>query len=74
MKTIKIKWLVDEYDCSHEGCSGGWAEGAKVTLNGEPFLELIPVAHCFGGDSWTNEQVFEEILKKLGYNVEYVKD
>jgi len=64
---LDITWLHDDYDC--EDCGGSYAEGARVTLDGEPFLELIPVAHCFGGADYPTKDVYNEILKKLGYSV-----
>lgn len=64
---IHIEWLHDDWDC--ETCGWSWAEGARVTLNGETFLELIPSAHCFGGDHWSNDAVYLEIMKKLGYTI-----
>lgn len=63
---IKIEWLSDYSDCDQAGCSGGYSEGAKVWFDDELVLDLQPVATCFGGDSWDNEEVFRLILDKLG--------
>lgn len=65
---LKIQWLSDEYDCDDCGCS--YAEGARVFLNEVSVLELLPVAHCFGGKSWTESEVYKQILEKLGITVE----
>ena len=66
---IEIEWLSDEYNC--EECGGSYAEGASVTLEGKPFLLLAPVAHCFNGTSWNEEEVFKAILEKLGYSISF---
>ncbi len=66
MPKIEIEWLSDSNDC--EQCGGGYAQGARVTLDGEPLLELIPRASCFGSkDDWDTDQVYALILRALGY-------
>jgi hypothetical protein len=68
---IEIEWLSDSTDCDQAGCSGGYSTGAIVKLDGTTILELIPVAHCFGGDSWDVHEVYRQLLMKLtGYTVE----
>lgn len=62
---IKIEWLSDYSDCDQAGCSGGYSEGAIVKCDGTIILELIPVAACFGGESWDSDQVWAKILGKL---------
>lgn len=70
LNLIEIEWLVDNYDCDHAGCSGGWAEGATVKLNGEVIIECIPQASCFGSeDNWSNEEIYAKIFDYLGYAV-----
>jgi hypothetical protein len=64
---IHAEWLYDSTDCDQAGCSGGWSEGARVTINGDFWFELTPQASCFGGPSWGKEEVFAEILKRLGH-------
>lgn len=68
MNNIKITRLHDDYDC--EDCGYSDAYGAVVTLDGIELLRLEPVAHCFGGRDYSDEDIFREILIKLGYNVE----
>jgi hypothetical protein len=62
---IEINWLSDSSDCDQAGCSGGWSEGAIVKVDGNTILELIPKAHCFGGDHWDKDDVWTKILEKL---------
>jgi hypothetical protein len=62
---IEIEWLSDSTDCDQGGCSGGYSTGAIVKLDGTIILELIPVAGCFGGDSWDRDDVWAMILEKL---------
>lgn len=66
---INIEWLTDTYDC--DTCGMSWAEGARVTHQGEVIIDMIPGAHCFGGNSYDPSTVFEAILKHLGYDVSY---
>lgn len=65
---VKIEWLSDDNDC--DTCGSNYADGARVTLNGEPLLELTPVASCFGGAHWDSADVYRLTLEKLGYQVE----
>lgn len=67
--TIEIQWLTDENDC--DTCGPCYAEGAKVLLNGEPLLDLIPAAACFNGDDYSSSEVFLRILGELGYEVDF---
>lgn len=32
-------------------------------------IELVPVASCFDGDSWSRPEVFAHILRHLGYEL-----
>ena len=64
---IHIKWLSDDSYC--DTCGTNWAEGAMVTLDGKPLLELNPHATCFGGDHWDRADVYRRIIEKMGYAV-----
>ena len=68
---IKIEWLSDDCDC--ETCGSSWAEGAIVYMDGQEILTLEPHAACFDGSSWTQAEVYSEILKGLGYTVEEIE-
>lgn len=72
MANIKIDWLHADHDCETCGCS--YAEGALVTVDGQPFLELVPVAHCFDGANWQDDEVYKLILEKLGHTVEAARE
>ena len=63
---VKITWLDDYYDC--EQCGGAGASGATVELNGKVILDMSPQAHCFGGISYSENQVFIALIKALGYD------
>lgn len=70
---LSIKWLDANKDCETDGCSGGWAEGAEVRLNGVLIHSLVPVATCFfcgDGDNWSEVEVYKTILAGLGYEIE----
>jgi hypothetical protein len=70
MSAISIEWLWESRDCDQAGCSGGYSEGARVKIDGKTALELTPHASCFGGDSWSESEVFRLILAHLGHTVE----
>lgn len=65
---IKIEWLSDYSDC--ETCGGNYADGARVTIDGEVALDLEPAAHCYGGTHYDERDVFKRILEHLGHEVE----
>lgn len=62
---IEIEWLSDDFDC--DTCGGSWAEGAIVRFDGEVVIDMTPVAHCYGGDSYSQDMVYTAILEKLGH-------
>ena len=62
---IEIEWLTETSDCDQPGCSGGYSTGARVTIDEKVYLELIPVASCFGGESWDVYDVYSILLSKL---------
>jgi hypothetical protein len=65
MKLIEIEWLSDVYDC--ETCGSDWADGAIVKFDGEVVIDMTPVAHCYDGVSFSQDQVYAAILEKLGH-------
>ena len=67
---IKIETLSDSYDC--ETCGYSDAYGAKVYFDGKLAIDMLPIAHCYGGSNYSDEEVFIAILQKLGHNVEIV--
>lgn len=66
-RKIHIHWLYDDTDCELCGSSG--SEGAFVTLDGEPLLQLVPLASCCSPETWSESEVFKEILSTLGFQV-----
>lgn len=64
---INIEWLSDSHDC--ETCGGSYAEGARVLIDGEPFGDFTPIAHCFDGSNFEREEIFKAILEHLGHQV-----
>ena len=65
---VKIDWLSDYFDC--ETCGGNSAEGARVYFDGVETINLEPSAHCWGGTSYSEEEVFRLIFEKLGHELE----
>jgi len=71
MARIEIEWLWESTDCDQAGCSGGYSEGARVTIDGKTALELMPRASCFGSDDhWDATEVYRLILAHLGHTVD----
>jgi hypothetical protein len=67
---IKIKWLSDSHDC--DTCGSSYAEGAEITMPDGSVSILPAIAHCYAGESYDSQYVYEAILYKLGYKVEGV--
>lgn len=66
-RRIHIQWLYDETDC--ETCGSSGAEGARVTLDGEQLLRLDPIASCCSPETWSDAEVYQNILGALGFEV-----
>ena len=66
----KIQTVFDDYDC--ETCGSSYAEGFFVTEEGSPLpiVNLIPLAHCTGGKEFELSDALNQILIKLGHEVE----
>ena len=65
LKYIKIEILSDEHDC--DTCGSSWATGYEVTFPDGSVESLIPQASCFGGGDYSETDLMELILNKLGY-------
>jgi len=68
---IKIEWLHDSHDC--ETCGSSYATGAQVQI-GDTSLLFEPQASCFDVSDWSMTEVYEEILKYMGHELEIVGD
>lgn len=68
MSVIKLERLCDDYEC--DDCGYSSAYGANVFIDGVLAIELKPSAHCFGGIDYTDEDIYKEILCKLGHTLE----
>lgn len=60
---IEIEKLTDSYDC--ETCGGDYAYGAIVRLDGKEIIHLVPVAHCYNGVSYDDDEVYAKIVEYL---------
>jgi hypothetical protein len=69
MTNIRIEWMTDSSDCDQAGCSGGYAEGAKVYFDDKLTLDMSPKADCFGGVDYDKEDIFSRILAELGHKL-----
>lgn len=66
-RSLHIEWLEDEHEC--DTCGTSWARGATVTLDGVVIVSKIPHANCFGGSDYDDDEIFEDIIKALGYEL-----
>lgn len=69
---IEIVWISDYYDCDQ--CGGAGADGGIVKIDGEIVVDMTPKAHCYGGTSYSQDQVYAELFKHLGFNVTHSHD
>lgn len=72
MKRIKIVELFDESDC--ETCGSSYAHGFKVYIDDELVSSYIPTAHCYDSESYEIQDVFKDILERLGYELKIVDE
>ena len=66
-KCLEIDWLTDDHDC--ESCGSAFSQGAEVRLNGKVMLSLLPLAMCFGSESYHEIDIYQAILNHLGFTV-----
>lgn len=72
MAHVFITYLDDSWDC--EDCGGSYAHGAEVIIDGEPFGDFAPIAHCYSGTSYSNSRIWLAILEHLGLSAETNED
>lgn len=70
MPTIKIVRTYDEHDC--DDCGLSTADGATVYIDDKRVLILKPVAHCYGGMTYNDEDIFKAVLEYIDYTVEVI--
>lgn len=67
MYNIVIEELSDSYDC--DDCGPSWATGFNVTIDGEPYGDYEPVAHCYSSYHYNIEEVLKDLLESFGHTV-----
>lgn len=65
MKKLEIIRLTDSCEC--ETCGTSYADGYSAYLDGDLLCEVLPAAHCFDGTSVDDEEMYQQIFAKLGY-------
>jgi hypothetical protein len=68
MNHFKITAIYDEHEC--ETCGWSCSVGYNVTLNGKPFVKLLPFAVCCGDQTYNEIHALAAIIGKLGYTIE----
>lgn len=56
-----IEHLYDEHDC--ETCGSSYAEGYIIKMNDVVLVDKTPSAHCFGGDDYSKDNPYKDILE-----------
>lgn len=69
MARVRIEHLSDSYD-GCETCGSSYAEGFRVLVDDAEVICLEPLAHCFSGQSFDNEDLLRAILKHFGHELE----
>ncbi len=67
---MKIEYVQTEdiYYC--DTCGYSYAYGAEVYFDDKLAYRFVPRAHCFGGDDIGSDDVYKEIFKLLGHELE----
>ena len=65
---IEITTNRDTHEC--ETCGTSYADGGTVKVDGELIIDLQAVAHCWGGQSFSQDELLVLALMKLGHTVE----
>lgn len=64
---IEIRTTHDTYDC--EMCGMDWADGGIVKVDGKVVLNKKAIAHCYGGQSYSEDDLLVMALKQIGIDV-----
>lgn len=67
MAKVELDARYDEYDC--ETCGTSYAEGFFVMIDGEPFGDYSPCAHCHSGQSYFLQDVLTDVMEHLGHEL-----
>lgn len=69
MTRITIEKITDSHEC--ETCGFSSADGARIYLDGTFHSELTPMAYCFDGTDYEDDDIYREVLRALNHNVVY---
>lgn len=72
MAHILVERTSDTYEC--EDCGFSFADGAKIFVDGQLQVDLVPSAYCYDDTSYGDEDIYHEILKLVGVNLVYSDD
>lgn len=71
MAEVSVETTWDSHQC--ETCGSSYADGFKIFVDGKLIKELEPVAHCFNGTFWTEEDVLDAVLTHFGHTLKREK-
>ena len=58
---IKITYLTDGYYC--DTCGNSYSEGFRVEKDGDLIIDMEPVAHCYSGVSYSDEDLIRALIR-----------
>jgi len=67
---MKIEITTDSDDHKCECCGMTYAEGGKVHVDGKLIVDLPAIAHCCGGQSFSQDELLVIALHELGHTVD----
>lgn len=68
MSVVSVEYLSDSYGPC-DSCGTSYAEGARIIVDGKVVRELTPVAHCYNGQSYGDEDILRAILEHFGHEL-----
>jgi hypothetical protein len=69
MANVRIERLTD-VSSPCETCGTSWAEGYIVFVDGQEVICKEPIASCYGGQHFSEEDLLKDILGHFGHELE----
>jgi hypothetical protein len=72
LSKYKIVRLSDSCEC--ETCGTSWAEGYVIYQGDEIVIDKTPLASCYGGKDYYDQEPYKDIIELLGVGVTEERD
>jgi len=69
MRNVIVKIVYDESDC--ETCGFIGSQGYLITIDGEEYDDLLPIATCTSSADYNDGDLLKFIAEKLGFSVQF---